>query len=141
MRPFKFLTKPPLGEQLSYVSEEVQEAYRNRNINMDLYGFVRVTGPGPQPIKMAVINAVNICHRQDWDYDNYEHHFEVEGREMKLRVIDITRYRNPVYNFTKIRYEMCLANLSLDEIGDVVINQLRLNEVEYYTLIRERRRG
>jgi hypothetical protein len=140
IKPFKFLTKPPLGEQLSYISEEVQEAYRNRSINMDLYRFVEVTGPGQQPIKMAVINAVNICHRQDWHYENYEHYFDVEGREMKLRILDIRSYRNPVYSFFKIRYKMCLANLSLDRFDgeNIVINQLRLNDEEYNTLILQR---
>jgi hypothetical protein len=140
MKPFKFLTKPSIEEQITYVSEQVQEAYRNRNINLDFYRFVEVTGPGQQPIKMAVINAVNICHRQDWHYENYEHYFDVEGREMKLRILDIRSYRNPVHSFFKIRYKMCLSNLSLDRFGDenIVINQLRLNDEEYNTLILQR---
>jgi hypothetical protein len=128
IRPFKFLTKPSIEEQITYVSEQVQEAYRNRDINLDFYRFVEVIGPGQQPIKMAVINAVNICHRQDWNYENYEHYFDVEGREMKLRILGIRSYRNPVYSFFKIRYG--------DE--NIVINQLRLNDEEYNTLILQR---
>lgn len=112
--------------------------YLERTINPNYYRRVNPVVQVDNPIKMGVINAVNICHRQDWDYVDYEHYFDVEGREMKLRILDIRSYRNPIHSFIKIRYEMCLANLSLDEAGDIVINQLRLNDDEYERLILQR---
>lgn len=118
--------------------------YSNRTINTNYYTVVEVrarqTGQQElqrQPVKLAVVNHVNICHIQDWNYENYEHYFEIEGREMKLMVLDITRYRNPVYNFIKIRYKMCLSTMDLNEVN--VITQLRLDEDEYNRLITERR--
>ena len=116
MRPFKFFSGDP------YL----------RSINRNLYETVRMT----QPVVNAVMDSINYCNRTDTRYEDNEHYFDMSGRAFKLKVLDIRSYRNPVHSFFKIRYEMCLANLSLDEIGDVVINQLRLNEHEYQTLIR-----
>ena len=127
MSPFKFFRGNP---------------YADITINQNYYRRVNPIrdAVGQQPIKMAVVNAVNICHRQDWYYENYEHYFDVEGREMKLRILGIRSYRNPVHSFFKISYKMCLSNLSLDRFGDedIVINQLRLNDDEYNRLIIQR---
>ena len=128
MIPFKFFRGDP---------------YSERTINPNYYRVVdvrtRQTGrqmEQEQPIKMEVINAINVCHRMNWDYENYEHYFDIEGRDMKLMVIDITRDRNPVYNFYKIRYAMSGLD---DNLDDVDVNQLRLDEAEYYRRILERR--
>ena len=131
MTPFKFFRGDP---------------YSDRTINTNYYRVVEVrarqTGQQmeeQQPIKMAVINAVNICHRFNHNYQDYEHYFDVEGRDMKLKILDITRYRNPEYIFFKIRYKMSPSDMNLNESN--VINQLRLDEPDYYRQILDRRRG
>ena len=85
------------------------------------------------------MDSINICNRLDRRYEEYVHHFEISGSPFKLKVIDITRYRNPVYNFFKIRYKMSPSDMNLNESN--VINQLRLDEPDYYRQILDRRRG
>ena len=84
-----------------------------------------------QPVKNAVVNAINICNRNDINYENYEHYF---GYNDKLKVLDIRHYRNPVYTYFVIRYRMGTFNSNLDDEG---ISQLRLEVEEYYRLIHE----
>jgi len=122
MIPFKFFRGNP---------------YEDRTINRNYYrrvGPVEVTEQ--QPIKMAVINAVNICHRTDMRYDLYEHYFTMEGTQMVLKIMEVRSYRNPIQSFFKIRYKMCLSTMNLDE--NPVFNELRLNEEEYNRLIIQR---
>ena len=86
-----------------------------------------------QPVAMAVMNAINICNRRDIRYENYEHYFDMSGRAFKLKVIDIRRFRNPVFSYFIIRYKMCTSFMNLDD--GIVITQLRLEPEDYYRLL------
>ena len=111
-------------------------SYLERTINPNYYRRVEPAGVGvteQQPIKMAVINAVNICHRTDMRYDLYEHYFTIEGTQMVLKIIEVRSYRNPVHSFFKITYKMCLSTMILDD--NIVFNELRLNDEQYNRLI------
>jgi hypothetical protein len=112
--------------------------YEDRTINRNYYRRVNPIrdAVGQQPIKMAVINAVNICNRTDTRYDSYEHYFTIEGTQMVLKIMEVRSYRNPVHSFFKIRYKMCLSTMNLDD--NPVFTELRLNEEEYNRLIIQR---
>jgi hypothetical protein len=122
MKPFKFFIGNP---------------YEDRTINRNYYRISEPVGvTEQQPIKMAVINAVNICHRTDMRYDLYEHYFTMEGTQMVLKIMEVRSYRNPIQLIFKIRYKMCLSTMNLDE--NIVFNELRLIEEEYNRLIIQR---
>lgn len=79
MKPFKFLTKLSLEERLSYVSEQVQESYRNRTINRDLYAIIPTT---PRTRECAVI-ASSVQDFNNWRNETFDrsHAFFVTNRE------------------------------------------------------------
>jgi len=114
MTPFKFFRGNP---------------YLDRNINQSLYGVVQVANP----IRDAVVNAVNICHRTDMRYDLYEHYFTMNGTQMVLKIMEVRSYRNPIHSFFKIRYKMCLSTMNLDEV--TIFTEMRLNDEQYDRLI------
>ena len=74
--------------------------YANRTINRNLYETVRMS----QPVVNAVMDAINICNRLDRRYERYVHHFEMSGSPFKLVVLDIRRFRTPVFSNFIIRY-------------------------------------
>jgi hypothetical protein len=87
------------------------------------------------PIKDAVVNAINICNRTDMRYENYQHYFMNGDNNLKLKVFEIKRYRNPVFSYFIIRYKIGVPNCDMDNV--VVFNQLRLEVEEYYRLIHQ----
>lgn len=121
MIPFKFFRGNP---------------YADRTINPNYYRRVERIEPVVNPIRDAVVNAVNICHRTDMRYDLYEHYFTMEGTQMVLKIMEVRSYRNPIHSFFKIRYKMCLSTMNLD--NNPVFNELRLNDEQYDRLIIQR---
>ena len=79
LKPFKFLTKLSLEERLSYVSEQVQESYRNRTINRDLYVIIPTT---PRTRECAVI-ASSVQDFNYWRNGTFDrsHAFIVTNRD------------------------------------------------------------
>ena len=79
LKPFKFLTKLSLEERLSYVSEQVQESYRNRTINRDLYVIIPTT---PRTRECAVI-ASSVQDFNYWRNETFDrsHAFIVTNRD------------------------------------------------------------
>ena len=132
MNDFKFLKgKSNINQRLTEIHERVIEAYNNRQINRDLY--TEIPAGTAQPIKHAVMNAINVCNRYDHRYEDYEHHFNIGETPFKLLVLDIRRFRNPVYSYFIIRYKMGFVSTNLND--RTVINQLRIEPEEYYRLL------
>ena len=129
MRSFKFLSKnQSIDDRLRELHEQVL-AYYTREVNPNYYTTLNTT----RPIICAVADAINICNLSDIRYGNYEHYFHYDNRRFKLKVIEVRRYRNPIYSYWIIRYKMGRDIVNLDE--SMVTTQLRLDEEQYRALI------
>lgn len=87
------------------------------------------------PIKDAVVNAINICNRTGMRYENYEHYFNGGVNYLKLKVFEIRNCRNPVFSYFIIRYKIGESTCNIDNVMN--FQQLRLETEEYYRLIHE----
>ena len=115
MKTFKFLTKNP-------------PKHFNSGIII-IYEYESAV----QPIRNAIVDAIRICNISNLNYEDYEHYFFYDNRRFKLKVIEVRRYRNPIFSYWIIRYKMGRDIVNLDE--SMVTTQLRLDEEQYRLLI------
>ena len=125
MKAFKFIT----GQTDEIISQQPTNV---RNVE----GTAVTTA---RSIRDAVVIAINACNLHHLRYEEFEISFYLDDyldvQRMKLRVMDIRKYRNPIYSFYKIHYKMARWGTTINE--HTPIYQRRFDEPDYYRLIHQ----